>query len=83
MSLWFFNPKERLDDFSEVAALGLSAGVGAEDILPHAESGPNSDTCPSTLFVRIAHLLYDPNLVCKQARALTGEPGPRSGHTES
>ncbi len=35
------------------------------DIFPHGKAGPNSDSCPSKSFVRISHLLYDPNLVSK------------------
>lgn len=80
MKLWFFNVDEFLEHRVEVSA--LCAGKGAGDILPDAESGPNSDTCPSTTLLCISHLLYDPDLLHKKAGALSGKPGSCSGHTQ-
>ena len=64
MKEWFFNVDEFLEHRVEVSA--LCAGKGTGDILPDAESGPNSDTCPSTTLLCISHLLYDPHLFHKQ-----------------
>ena len=77
MKLWFFNVDEFLEHRVEGSA--LRAGKGAGDIFPDAESGPNSDTCPSTTFLCISHLLYDPDLLHKKAGALSGKTGPRPG----
>ena len=65
MKEWFFNVDEFLEHRVEVSA--LCAGKGAGDIFPDAESGPNSDTCPSTTLLCISHLLYDPDLLHKKA----------------
>ena len=77
MKLWFFNVDEFLEHRVEVSA--LRAGKGAGDVFPDAESGPNSDTCPSTTLLCISHLLYDPDLLHKKAGAFSGKTGPRPG----
>ena len=42
-----------------------------------------SETCPSTFFVCISHLLDDPDLVQEEAGALTSQTGARPGNTQS
>ena len=83
MKVRFLNAEERLEDLLEVRAGRDAAGVCSGHVLPHGESGANSETCPSTFFVCISHLLDDPDLVQEEARALTSQTGARPGNTQS
>jgi hypothetical protein len=43
----------------------LLAAEHAGDVFPTAESWSNQLTCPSSLLIRIAHFLYDTDLLSK------------------
>ena len=73
MKVWFFNVEERLKDRLKIAAAWRSTAKRAEHIFPDGQSGPNSDTCPSTFSIRLPHFGNDTNLFKKQARTFPGE----------
>lgn len=83
MKVRFLNAEERLEDLLEVRAGRDAAGVCSRHVFPHGKSGANSETCPSTFFVCISHLLDDPDLVQEEAGTLASQTGTRPGHTQS
>jgi len=62
-----FNSDDLLEDDPEVLVFRRSAAECAWDIFPAHPSGPNSDTCPSSLNICISQLLYDTDLFHKKA----------------
>lgn len=57
------------------------------DVFPHHESGENGKSVicsifPSSFFICLSHLLYDPDLFHEQAGALSGKPSPFPGQTQ-
>lgn len=76
------NSADLLQDNAEVLALRLSAGKGSGDVLPHKPSGTNKQSWPSISYIRISHLLHNPDLFHKKAGTLAGKSGARSGNGE-
>ena len=72
MAGWVHHSGRFLKDRPEILSSGLTAGEGPWDIFPEHPSWANKLICPSTSYVRISHLLYDPDLVQKKAGAFSG-----------
>ena len=81
MKVWFFNFNDRLEDLEEI--FSFRAAVCPRHVLPAEKSRANKLSCSASLFICISHLLYDTDLLHKQAGTRPGKSGTHPSHRQS